>query len=53
MGTFNNVRNMEDMKEKVGILPGKCRTWGSIESVLKAAAEEPWSSLEILIFLLI
>jgi hypothetical protein len=28
MGMLNNVRNMEDMKEKVGILPGKLRTWG-------------------------
>jgi hypothetical protein len=31
MGTLNNVRNMEDMKEKVGILPGKFRTWRSID----------------------
>jgi hypothetical protein len=31
MGTVNNVRNMEDMKEIVGVLPGKGRIWGSID----------------------
>jgi hypothetical protein len=31
MGTLNNVRNMEDMKEKAGFLTGKSRTWGSID----------------------
>jgi hypothetical protein len=41
------------MKEKVDVLPGKSRTRGSIDRVLRAGAEEPWSSLEILILLLI
>jgi hypothetical protein len=31
MGTLKNLRNMEDMKEKVCVLPGKGRTWGSID----------------------
>jgi hypothetical protein len=30
-GTLNNVRNMEDMKEKVDVLHGKGRAWGSID----------------------